>query len=448
MTHPTPPTSDATGRLSAAWRRHGRIVLTLTDQGLVSVASFATNFLLLHHFRNDPSHFASYTLAFNLMIWAAEFQATLVFTPHTIRSPRLSGDALRRFHGSTLLQSVAVSLITAVMLLSAAVWTGNAKPEMSGVLLVLGLGTLVIGLRNYARPYSFTAKRPLTAVLLDLSVAVLQIGGVLLLKYFGVLQAWNAVAVVAGASAVPAVVWLWITRQQFRPSPRQAVRDLCEAWPQTKWVFLSGVTWSAGMLLYPWLLSGLCDDRAVATWGACYTLACVANPLLMGLQNFIGPRVAEAVTELRRTLFRAYVYRIALGTAAMMALPAVVLSIWADTALSWLTRGAYTGQHVTITLLCAALVVQAITFTLSRGLFALHRADLDLYCNSLPLLTLFTVGIAAVRQHGVTGAAASLLIAQILSAGSRAVLFARAVRDTPPPSHEFDTLLSPAKAAV
>ena len=429
MTDLTPPTSSAaTGRFGAAWRRHGRVFLTLADQGLVSVASFATNFLLLHHFRNDASHYAAYTLAFNLMIWAGEFQATLVFTPHTIRSPRLGGDALRRYHGSTLLHNTAVSLLTAVATLIAAIATKTVDPQMSKVLLVLGLGTVVIGLRNYARPYAFTARRPLTAVILDLAVTVLQIGGVLLLAKLNLLEAWTAVGVVALASAVPAVIWLIADRREFLPNPKQAVRDLFDAWPQTRWVFLSGLTWNAGMLAYPWLIKGLRGDVAVAIWGACYQLACIANPLLMGLQNFIGPRVAEAVTELRRPAFGRYVYKVALLTAAAMAGPAVLLSIYADNALSWLTRGVYTGQHAAIGLLCGAIVCQAITFTLSRGLFALHRADLDLYCNSLPLVLLFTFGIAATRQYGVGGAAASLLIAQLLSASSRAILFGVALR--------------------
>lgn len=417
--------------LRDAWQRHGRVLLTLTDQGLVSLASFATNFLLLRHFSHDPTHFAAYTLAFNLMIWAAEFQATLVFTPHTIRSPHLAGQALRRFHGSTLLHSTAVSAITAVVTLIAAIVTIGTNPQMGRVLFVLSLGTFVIGLRNYARPFAFTARKPVTAVLVDLGVATLQVGGVLLLQYAGVLEAWTAVAVVAVAAAVPSVVWLLLSRRSFEPSPKRALLDLRDNWPQAKWVFFSGVTWSAGMLLYPWLISALRGDLAVATWGACYQLACVANPLLMGLNHFIGPRVAEAVTELRRPAFKAYVYRVAFRTAALMALPAIVLSIWADAALTWLSRGAYTDQHLTIGLLCAALVVQPITFTLSRGLFALQRADLDLYCNALPLLTLFTFGIAAVRQHGVAGAALSLLIAEVLSAASRAVLFAYAVRRTP-----------------
>lgn len=418
-------------KLADAWARHGRVLITLADQGLVSVASFATNFLLLHHFSHDAAHYALYTLAFNLMIWAGEFQATLVFTPHTIRSPHLSGEALRRFHGSTLLHNTAVSAISALLILGAAAFEWSSDRAMGAVLLTLGLGTIVIGLRNYARPYAFTARRPMSAFLLDLAVAVLQIGGVLVLAKFNVLDAWTAVAVVAVSSALPAIVWLLASHRHFDPNVKQALRDLRDAWPQTKWVFLSGMTWNAGMLLYPWLIKSIKGDIAVATWGACFQLACVANPLLMGLQNFIGPRVAEAVTELPRRTFGRYVYRTALSTAAVMTLPAILLSLYADAALSWLTRGAFTGQHVAITFLCLSIVVQAITFTLSRGLFALHRADFDLYCNSLPLITLFTLGIHLTQTFGVVGATFSLLTASLLSAASRSILFAIALRQKP-----------------
>ncbi|MGC4031593.1 MAG: hypothetical protein QM754_07650 [Tepidisphaeraceae bacterium] len=421
-----------TDRIRSAWQRHGRVLLTLTDQGLVSVATFATNFLLLNHFRNDVSHYAAYTLAFNLMIWAAEFQATLVFTPHTIRSPRLHGQALRQFHGSTLLQNTAVSLITAIATLIASGITFSSDREMALVLLTLGLGTVFIGLRSYARPYCFTARHPMAAVALDLAVAVLQIAGILALKSTNTLSASTAIVVVAAAAALPSIYWLIATRRRFEPHAGAAWHDLRESWPQTKWVFLSGLTWNAGMLLYPWLIKLLGGDVGVAVWGACYQLACVANPLLMGLQNFIGPRIAEAVTEMTGHAFRRYVYRVAIWTAIVMTGPAVFVSLFADTALSWLTHGKFTGQHSAISFLCSAIIVQAITFTLSRGLFALHRADLDMYCNSLPLITLFTVGIAATHYHGVAGAAASMLIAQLLAASSRAILFAWAVRRAHP----------------
>ncbi|HEX8340328.1 MAG TPA: hypothetical protein VF624_05415 [Tepidisphaeraceae bacterium] len=442
-TVPTPAAIDdaATGVSLPPWARsHWRAILTLGDQGLVSVGSFVTNFLLLNHFAFDKRHYAHYTLAFTLLIWVAEFQATLVFTPHTILSPRRSGDALRRLHGSTLIHHFAVSIVAMLALAAAAPLVYPYDPEMASVLLVLAGGTLAIGLRNYARPYSFTARQPGAAVLLDAAVCVLQIGGVMALAWADLLTASTAIAVLAAAAAVPAGAWLIAKRRAFSPSIPHAVADLRNEWPNTRWVLFSGVVWNAGMQLYPFLIAVLIGQIEVAVWGACYQLAAVANPLLMGMQNFIGPRIAEAYTERSGAGFARFVYRIAVVTALLMIGPAVLLSVFATSALAWISRGQYTGHQAAITFLCAAIVMQAITFTLSRGLFALGRADLDLYCNFGPLLLLFTGGTWLTLHYGTTGAAASMLIAQLLSSGSRAFVFAAAARGDRSPA----TVLDPA----
>lgn len=413
-----------------------RVFITLADQGLVSVASFATTFLMLHgvggHGAVSENNFAYYTLAQNLMIWAAEFQATLVFTPHTIITPRLRAAALRRFHGSTLIHNFAISALTAIAAIVAAVLTAPHNHDMAIVLAALGAGLLVIGLRNYARPYAFAQRQPLAAFLLDLGVATLQIGGLAVLKYFGHLEAWTAIATIGVASAVPAFVWLATHWRHFAPNVRHSVEDIKNEWPNTRFVFFSGMVWNAGMQLYPWLIAVLAGEHEVAVWGACYTLAAVANPLMMGMQNFIGPRVAEAAAELPTREFARRVYRIAIFTAALMAGPAILLSIFAGKALHLLTHGQFDGQHLTISLLCAAIVTQALTFTLSRGLFVIDRADLDMYCNLLPLATLFTFGVWATHAYRVEGAAASMLIAQLFSATSRGVLFAYAISKKSP----------------
>ncbi|MBC7785207.1 MAG: hypothetical protein H7144_15335 [Burkholderiales bacterium] len=411
--------------LGALWGRHGRALLTLSDQAVVSLASFATNFLLLHHFASGAgeTHYAYYTLALNLMIWVAEVHATLVFTPHTMLSPRMSGHALRRFHGSTLLHHFGVSMLASIATLIAGFAYRNTNPEWSHVLVILSAGAILIGLRNYARPYSFTAKKPHIALILDLAVSALQIGGIIALRHADMLNATTAVAMVAGAAALPSLIWLLLNQSAFAPSVAGAINDLKFEWPNTRWVFLSGMVWNAGMQLYPWLILLLGGTLEVALWGACYQLAAVANPLLMGLQNFTGPRIAEAYTERKREDFVSFVYRTALWTSILMIGPAVLLSVFADGALTWISNGKFHGHQAAITLLCAAITLQAITFTLSRGLFALHRADLDLYCNFGPLLLLLTGGTALTHAFGATGAAGSLLIAQLLSTSSRAVLF-------------------------
>ena len=401
-------------------------MLTMADQGLVSLASFATNFLLLHHFAHEKEHYAYYTLAFNLLIWVAEFHGTLVFTPHTILSPRRAGLALRRLHGSTLLHHFGVSLLAMAALGVAAALVFPHDHEMGRVLAALSGGTIAIGLRNYARPYSFTARQPIAAVLMDAAVCGLQIGGVLLLAHYGTLTATSAIIAIAVAAALPSAIWLLLNRRGFAVSLPNALRDLKIEWPHTRWVLFSGLVWNAGMQLYPWLIAVLVGKLEVAIWGACYQLAAVANPLMMGLQNFIGPRVAEAYTERDRAAFRRFVFKVAFATAALMVGPAIVLSIFASTALRWISRGEYTGHQLAITLLCFAIVLQAITFTLSRGLFALQRADLDMACNFGPLLLLFSGGAWLTLHYGTTGAAGSMLIAQIISSGSRSIVFARA----------------------
>ena len=428
LDYAAPETTLPVVAVARTGRAHWRAFLTLTDQGLVSVASFVTNFLLIRHFAADKEHYAYYTLAFNLLIWVAEFHATLVFTPHTILSPRRTGAALRRLHGSTLVHHFAVSLIATLAMAIAGFAMLGRDQEMATVLFVLAGGAIAIGLRNYARPYSFTAREPMKAVVLDTAVCGLQIGGVILLAQLHWLSAASAVGVTAAAAALPAGVWLFVKRKAFSVSLPDALADLKTEWPHTRWVLFSGMVWNAGMQLYPWLIAVLVGKIEVAIWGACYQLAAVANPLLMGLQNFIGPRVAEAYTERDRLAFARFVYKVAFATVAMMVGPAVVLSIFASKALTWLSHGEYTGHRLAITLLCAAIVMQSLTFTLSRGLFALQRADLDMYCNFGPLLLLFTGGTWLTLHYGTTGAAGSLLIAQFLSSGSRAIVFGLAAR--------------------
>ncbi len=404
-------------------KRHERPLLTIMDQGLVSITSFATNFILMRKFVPGSDDYAYYTLAFNLMIWIAEFHAALVFTPHTILSPRKSGAALKRFHGSTLLHHFGVSIFAIIGLLIGAIVTRNVELGLSNTLLILAAGTLVIGLRNYARPYSFTARKPAMAVGMDFAVCILQIGLILLLSWMQKLNVVTSLAAIAAASALPAIIWLLVNRTGFAPSVNHATADLRDEWPNTKWVLLSGVVWVAGMQLYPWLIKSMHGNQEVKLWGACYALAAIANPLLMGLQSFTGPRIAEAFTERSQKKFCLYVYQTAIWTSLLMIGPAILLSIYASPALTWLSHGEFTGHQIAISIICGAIVLQGITFTISRGLFALHRADLDLYCNFGPLVLMFTLGAWLTWRYETTGAAASLLIAQVLSVGSRGILF-------------------------
>ncbi|MGF1634557.1 MAG: lipopolysaccharide biosynthesis protein [Phycisphaerae bacterium] len=408
-----------------------RTLLTLADQATVSATNFATVVIVGKACApTEPEQFGLYVLGLSLTFLVNEAHAALVSTPHTVTSPRLTGERQRAFNGSTLLHQFAVSAVLAVGFVCGAglAWL-LGRADIAGVLLTLSVVGAAIGLRNYARLFCFAVRRTGSAFTLDAATSLLQVALLLALWHAGGLHAWSALLVVGMANTVPAVLWLLPNLRHFSPRLAVARTDLLANWPLMRWVFVSGALWTLGMYLYPWAIEGLRDTAAVAAWGAAFTVANVGNPILLGLQNVVGPSIAFAWTEAATPAdFRGYVLKAAGQFVAAMVPVALVLGLSASWLLGGLFGEPFAAYGTTVALLAAATVVQACGFTLSRGLFALGRADLDTLTNVAPLVVLLTAGVWLIVQHGPTGAAASLLIAQLAATTLRAGFFLSVTR--------------------
>lgn len=411
-----------------AVKQSHRALFTLADQGVVSVANFVANVVIARYFGafGEPgkANYAEYTLAFNLMLWIGELHVSIVHTPHTMHSPKLAGDNLRRFHGSTLIQHFILSFLAMVALFCASPFASHwGDAAMGKALIALAIGTAFIGLRNYLRPYQFALRSPLPALVVDIFVCLIQIGGLLALKQMGKLTTESALLTLAIAAGLPSILWLVVQRKRFTFSMGGLREGFLGHWSNTRWILISSLVWNAGMLMYPWLIASIRGKQDVALWGYCYQLAAIGNPMLMGLQSFVGPRIAEAYAERTPREFRHFVYRAGTVTLLLMIGPAVLLCSFSGVLLHWISKGAYSWEPVAIIAISAAIVLQAGTFALSRGLFAIHRGDLDLYANFGPLVVMFALGVPLVKYFGASGAALSLLAAQLMSNGLRTILF-------------------------
>ncbi len=395
-------------------QRSTRVAVTLADQFVVSATNFVTGIIIMR--AAGQEQFGLYTLAFSLMVLLAELHAALIFTPHTIYTPRLHGKRLRSFHGSTLMHQFAVSAAATIALLGAAtVATALDHKPLATVLLALSAGAIAISLRNYARPYAFAARRPAQALILDIAVGTIQIGALLAIWHFHNLNAWIAVAIVGIASAIPSIFWLARNRDCFLPTVNRSLADLKRNWKQARFIFASGVVWTLGINLYPWLVLALTDMHTVGLWGACFALAAIANPLVMGLQNVVGPGVAHAHAERSPQAFRRYVLLAALSGSLVLVPIAIALFLYGDIAMRTLYGSEWTGHGFAIMCIVLAMMMHIAGYALSRGLFAIERADLDLLANLAPVLVLLTLGIWLVRTHQVDGAAISMLVAQSIA---------------------------------
>ena len=316
-----------------------------------------------------------------------------------------------------------VCLIGLAVAGGAAYLHGGEGRDLSPVLLALsGFGLTAILARYFARVFSFNVQRPRLALGIDAAVLVLQLGALALLAHLGRLNGWTAVLAVGVANALAAAAWFAACRGRFEPRPRQAVREMAQTWRLSRWVFLSGVLWVLGVHLYPWLIGATLGQDDVGVWGACFGIAAVANPLLMGLQNLIGPAIAHAYPTKTPAEFRRYVLGVSAAFGAALVPFAVLASFYGDGFVR-LYGERYAGHGHVVAILAVSCVAQALAYSLSRGLFAVHQARQDTVANVLVLIVLAAAGYPLIHGYGVAGAAVCLVVSEAIGAAYRAGVF-------------------------
>lgn len=398
-------------------------MLAIAGQGFASATNFITGLIIIR--ASSQAEYGLYYLGFTLTMFLIEQQNALISTPYTVFAPRLDRAARAAYAGSTLLhQGVLGVLVIAVSAAAALGFVVNAGPqgaaEMAAALAVFAVWIM---LRDFARRVCFAELHMMTALVCDIGVAAVQIGLLLLLTVTGALTASRAYAAIGVASGAVTLAWFAGNRRLFAPHKKQAWLDFRRNWSFGKWVFASGLVWSLSMNFYPWILTFFQGRSATGVFGACMTVVALGNILVLGVQNFLGPKVAaiyahEGAPALRRFLLRAN----GLFAAPMLAL-SVFLWLFGDTVIVLLYKESYAGNAAVLGVLGLNLTALAMGATFSRGLFALERADVDFAVNFVALFVLLTLGLWLVKGYGVLGAASALLVANAAALSVRGMAF-------------------------
>ncbi len=430
------PILDFARGTSQRMNRYTRTFLTLFDQGVFSIATYATGVFVS---RNGESQFGWYFLVFTLWIFGTELHNSLVSTPQMLKLPGLRGGRAKSFNGSILVHQLTISLLaTLVLAIAAAVirviafTAGDENLVGYSVVAFMGAASVApLALRNFARNYCFTTRDPVTATILDISVSVLQLGGIALAHFTGLLKThwWLAVVIVAVANLMASLMWLSMARGAFVPNLRRAWIDFKRNWPAGRYIYLSSTLWTAGTYLYPWLISVVAGTKQAGVWGVCFTLANLGNPLIMGIQNIMGPSIAHAFTDRPLQAFRRYVLKCSVLFMLLGSVGALTMALAAEFLIRRLNGPAYAGYGRVTGLLAVTMLLQGLSFPTSRGLFSLNRAKLDMISNIGPLIVLVGLGVVLIREMDVMGAAICLVIAQVIGSASRILFFLQASAD-------------------
>jgi O-antigen/teichoic acid export membrane protein len=385
--------------------------LSLADQAVASVTNFATGVIIAR--ASSKEEFGLYMLGFTLILLVTDLQTSLIATPYMVYAPRLQGKAHAQYTGSTLIHQVVFSLLATLVVIGAACAArlGVGPHGLEPVLWALaGVGSLIM-LREFVRRICFASLKLRTVFLFDAFIGVGQICGLLVLAHFRLLSASRAYWVIGATCGLAVLCWLWLNRHHYHLRIDESVLDLKRNLIFGKWVFASGLLWTASTNLYPWLLAFFHGAAAAGVFAACLGVVSASNPVLLGIQNFLGPKIAHVYATRGQIGLRKFVLKVSGSMAIPVALLTLILISWGDRIIGLLYGSRYTGNGRVVAILACNLLLSAVVFSFSRALFAIERADLDFALNFAAIFIMLTLGLWLVKTNGPLGAALGLIIA-------------------------------------
>lgn len=397
--------------------------LTLLDQMVASGTTFLTGVLVGRVCAKEE--FGYYMLGFSLFTFLLTMQNALVNTPYTIYFPRLGAAEARRFTGSSLLHQSALSFAVAFLIGVGAViaFATGASPSMVAMLGGLSAAIWFMLLRDFVRQICFARLAVKRAIAFDVAIAIGQIGLLAILAMTEGLHASTAFLTLGLVCALAAAGMYTVSRHEFAINVRHAAQDFRNNWQSAKWLFASGLAWSISMNLYAWVVAGFHGAASTGVWAASLGVVTVLNPLMLGAQNFLGPRIMHGFARGGAAALNTLVWRICIGYAGTLLAFGSVMLFAGDHLVVLIYGDKYAGNGAIVSLLTFNLACNAVGFAFSRGLFALDQAAVDFKVNFVAVIAMVLCGIWLARAYGPWGAALGQLITNSFASATRVMAY-------------------------
>jgi O-antigen/teichoic acid export membrane protein len=403
--------------------------LGLADQVVVSGTNFLT-FVAVGRVAG-AEQLGIYSLGFTIMVLISCVHESLIAAPYTVYGNRVEGEARAQLAGSVLVQHCLLTGAAMIALaVAAAAFSAGIGPPRLGIVMWTLVATMpFVLLRDFCRRFAFAHLRMAIALLLDVSVAMLQIATLLWLAVHGELSAVTAHGAVGLACVAPAVVSVALARASFVLRRERMVRDIRHGWSFGKWVFAAQMTGVIDGYLVHWLLAFVLDPAATGKFAACMTVVMLSNPLLIGIGNVLAPGTARAfvgggIPEVRRVVWRVTLF---LGTVMTAFVGLVVL--FGGGALRVFFGPEYAGDELSLAVLSVAMLACALGRASDSALRAVGKPQASFLASVLSLAANLTAAAALMGSFGVLGAAWGMLAGGITGSVARGTTFGRVGRD-------------------
>lgn len=418
----------STGKLllTGANARNG--IVSVIDQALVSGKTFLTSVIVARACGKEELGF--YVLGFSFIIFFTNLQNSFILSPYTVYRSKLNGETHSKYAGSTLVHQLVLTVISMVVIaIAALIFTlSNGPRGLVHVLWVLAVAIFFIMLQEYARRICIARLKMKTAFLLDLFVAIIQIGGILLVLWMKILSPSMAYWVTCIACGSTALVWVIMMRKEFKFHLSAIISDLKLNFSFGKWVFGTRITSMADSLVFPWLLNAYYGSGTTGIYAACAGTVALANPFLFGIGNYLAPLSSQIYSsggpdKLRRLVLKSFIILI-----IPMCIFGLIMLLFGERLLTFLYGSKFVGNGLLVLILAISFIVHTLAMGYGYGLWALERSDQEFKANTIGLGITIILGIGFVKRFGALGLASSLLIGNIIAIVIRLFSFNKLIK--------------------
>jgi O-antigen/teichoic acid export membrane protein len=405
-----------------------RGMIALADQAFFNGTSFVTAAIIGR--ATSPDELGVYYLTTSILFFALGLQEQVILAPYVIYSKRRSGRELAEYLGSSWVHHLLLTALTALMLFVAiGALAVVGIPGLGGGLWALLFAWPLLLLRHGIRRFALANLRYVSALAVDASVSILQLGGILILAYYGQLTILTIYAVMAGACAAASLGWYVLDTPEARMDRNRLASDWTSNWGFAKWALRSYLAGSTIPYVMPWLVNVAVGTAATGVLGACATLVGVTNVFLCAVQNILTPQAAQVFVNqgasgLRRLLARATWFLTL--TLAPLCLAAF---LFGDELAVAVYGDQFQGCGGILLALSLAAMATAWGMVAGNGLWAVDRPKANFVADVCCLAVTLTAAAALVVPYGALGAALATLIGAFAGVIARTLILLRALRE-------------------
>lgn len=440
-----PTASAAAQKLYSAWNHLFSLasrdrILSLADQAVVSGTNFLTIFFVARW--SNSSQLGIYAVTISVVLALTYFQESLVSQPYMIQRHDPEDSSAERA-GASLALSIVFSgtcilalSITALCLLQ---WMPGS--ETIGIIWTVAAILAFVLIRDFARRFAFAHLDMLTALYLDLAVAIIQLSVLGWLGISGRMSAITACAALGIACVFPTAVWLYSARAKFRIQTAHLRNVLKQTWALGKWLLAGRLTVTVQGYMVYWILMIVGGASVTGVYAACMSVLGFVNPLLTGLGNSFMPRSVLAWnTGGGPKLWREAVQNAVL-VGALMATMTITVVAAGEPVMRLLYHGTeFQGLGPTLIVLALGLFFGALGTPASVALAAMHQARLIVIAATITAVVAVILVALFMTKWGLLGAAYGLLAGGLAAATGRWIPFYFTVPRTCDPRHEVENV--------